>query len=99
MGHPSRLGLTPYTGVWLMQHMESLKSEVEKLRAEAKHSSSGRMLDEVDKYRKANGALHATIARLEVGVCGPCCSLFFSSPTRRSPVKRCHLHGVPTEKE
>ena len=91
--------LEPDIIAWLVQHMESLKNEVEKLRSEAKHSSSGRMLDEVDKYRKANGALHATIARLEVGVCGPCCSLVFSSPTRRSPVKRCHLHGVPTEKE
>lgn len=48
-----------------MQHMESLKREVEKLKAEAKQGSSGRMLEEVDKYRKANDALHATIARLE----------------------------------
>ena len=48
-----------------MQHMESLKREVEKLKAEAKQGSSGRMLEEVDKYRKANAALHATIARLE----------------------------------
>ena len=63
--------LTFDTGVWLVQHMESLKIEVEKLRSEAKHSSSGRMLDEVEKYRKANGALHATIARLEAGVYVP----------------------------
>ena len=67
-----------------MQHMESLKNEVEKLRSEAKHSSSRRMLDEVDKYRKANGALHATIARLEVRAfiplprrLKPSCSLSF----------------------
>ena len=66
--------LTPDSGAWLVQHMESLKNELEKLRSEAKHSSSGRMLDEVDKYRKANGALHATIARLEVRVRIPCSS-------------------------
>ncbi len=48
-----------------MQHMESLKREVEKLKSEAKQGSSGRMLEEVDKYRKANDALHTTVARLE----------------------------------
>jgi len=48
-----------------MQHMESLKREIEKLTSDKKHGSSGRMLEEVDKYRKANDALHATVARLE----------------------------------
>ena len=38
---------------------------MDKLRSEAKQGGSGRMLEEVDKYRKANSALHATVARLE----------------------------------
>ena len=42
-----------------MQHMESLKREIEKLKSDKKHGSSGRMLEEVEKYRKANDALHA----------------------------------------
>ena len=50
-----------------VQHMESLKREIEKLKSEAKHGSGGRMLEEVDKYRKANDTLHATVIRLEAG--------------------------------
>ena len=38
---------------------------MEKLKSEARQGSGGRMLEEVDKYRKANDALHATVARLE----------------------------------
>ena len=48
-----------------MQHMESLRREVEKLKSEARQVSGRGMLEEVDKYRKANDALHATVARLE----------------------------------
>ena len=62
----------PLPSSYAMQHMESLKREVEKLKSEAKQGSSGRMLEEVDKYRKANDALHTTVARLEASQHASC---------------------------
>ena len=49
----------------------------ETVKSEGKHGSRGSMLEEVDKHRKANDALHATVARLEAS------SLAYQSITHR----------------